>query len=554
MRCREVLPLLFLLLLFCGTSALQAQHNYRIGASTVSIEPDSAVFSLALAGYGAPRDGRFSITWKPAAGSHETNALAARMKADGMKKTAAMKEPPAGLEGVIISTVDHGDMRYALYRDNTLWRRKQAIPAARWVKIGCYNGQTYTIHVKHIAVHEGRLYALAEDGKLYIAEHSSDGNLSVRALAIGRGGETAVIVSADLCGIDYSLAVQVKEAIFRERGIPPAAVLINSSHTHFAPSMQKYPAFGHGQLPDSAYLNNIVKKGLISCIENALDDMSSAALYFGRGATAIGHNRTSPNRETPYDQSLDILKIERKKKTAGILFLTGCHPVFRNAGKEGYTISANYPGVTRQILENKTGIKNTLFIQGCAGDINPVSDDHAVTGRELAGDVLDILDRKMNSVLGDISYALDTILFPVKPWPEEKIRQFRKANEGKEGDLAAERNVRWADLMLGYYREGNMPEHLPVYVQTLNIGNWKLVGLSREVVTEYGPAIRALWPDKMVSVAGYCNDVSSYLPRDWHIRSHIYEGDGSFFWYGQPAIFPLNVMDVVVSRIKALNK
>ena len=40
--------------------------------------------------------------------------------------------------------------------------------------------------------------------------------------------------------------------------------------------------------------------------------------------------------------------------------------------------------------------------------------------------------------------------------------------------------------MLKYYAEGSMPNTLPVYVHTINIGNWKLVGFSRETTTSYG--------------------------------------------------------------------
>ncbi|HYH57270.1 MAG TPA: hypothetical protein VD772_11700 [Anseongella sp.] len=549
MKYKFLLPLLFL----AGWQGAAAQSDYLAGTAAVSIEPDNAVFSLALAGYGAPRDGRFSIEWKPAGNSPR---LISKVRRKGVPKVRdKSRELTRGLTAELISMANDGNQLYALCSDNTLWRCKRGASERAWVKIGCYNGLTYAIQAKHIAVISDRLYAVADDGKLYIAEHSSDGGLSVRALAVRKGDETAVIVSADLCGIDYSLASEVREIVFSKRGIPPAAVLINSSHTHFAPVMQKYPAFGQGQLPDSVYLNTVVKKGLVSCIEKALDNMSNAALHFGRGATNIGHNRTSPNRETPYDQALDVVKIEKANGDPGsLLFLAGCHPVFRNAGREGYTISANYPGVARQALEAATGAENTLFIQGCAGDINPRDDDHSVTGKELAGDVLEVLDKEMTRINGTISYSMDTILFPVEPWPEEKIRQFRKENQGKEGDIGAEKNVRWADLMLRYHSDGNMPAHLPVYVQTINIGNWKLIGLSREVVTEYGPAIRAIWPDKIVSVAGYCNDVSSYLPHDWHIRSRTYEGDGSFFWYGQPAIFPEEVLEIITGRIKAANK
>ena len=99
-----------------------------------------------------------------------------------------------------------------------------------------------------------------------------------------------------------------------------------------------------------------------------------------------------------------------------------------------------------------------------------------------------------------------------------------------------------------------MPHHLPIYVQTLNIGNWKLIGLSHEAVTQYGMEIRKLWPDKHVSIAGYCNDVNSYLPAASHIKAQTYEGYNSFFWYSQPGFFPENILDTVVSTIKYNNR
>ena len=44
---------------------LYAQSDYNIGSASVSIEPDSTLFSVALSGYGFPAEGRFSIEWLP---------------------------------------------------------------------------------------------------------------------------------------------------------------------------------------------------------------------------------------------------------------------------------------------------------------------------------------------------------------------------------------------------------------------------------------------------------------------------------------------------------
>lgn len=108
--------------------------------------------------------------------------------------------------------------------------------------------------------------------------------------------------------------------------------------------------------------------------------------------------------------------------------------------------------------------------------------------------------------------------------------------------------------MLEQQRAGIMLKQMPVYVQTINIGNWKLVGLSRETVTVYSLGIKKLWPGKMVSVAGYCNDVSSYLPSSKHIKASTYQGNESFFSYGQPNTFPENVYEVIVNAIKTKNR
>jgi hypothetical protein len=131
--------------------------------------------------------------------------------------------------------------------------------------------------------------------------------------------------------------------------------------------------------------------------------------------------------------------------------------------------------------------------------------------------------------------------------------EFRNRNSGKEGDVYAEKNVRWADMMLQSYRANTLPASMPVYIQTINIGQWKLVGLSREAVTGYSIGIKKLWPGTLVSVAGYCNDVSSYLPTQRHIREGVYEGMDSFFWYGQPAVFPESVYDDILEKIKQQN-
>jgi hypothetical protein len=463
----------------------------------------------------------------------------------------------AGNAGNFISMTADKNHIYAVNSGDTLWSIKPMQKNMLWAEIGRNNGFTYTISIKHIAVLNNRLYAVGADDKIYIAEHNTNNNLTARALAIRSNNKTVVLVGLDVTGFSYALGVEVKAAIYKKYKIPAAAILINASHTHFAPVTQAWTTWADFyHVPDSIYLNKIVKKALIRSIEQALDHMSASELYFGRGEAAIGYNRRNNAAVTrPYDSTLDVIKIASpQEKIKSVLFLTACHPVFKNEGKESYTLSANYPGVAKKEVEEKTGSRDAIFIQGCAGDVNPKSNDHWETGEDLTAKVMKVLAGKMTKMDGDISYAIDQINIPVKPWTIDSIERFRKINETIKNDVYAEKNVRWADLMLGNYKKGMVANSLPLYIQTINIGNWKLVALSREVVNEYGPAIRKLWTQKTVTVAGYSNDVSSYLPISWHIEEKFYEGYDSFLWYGQPGIPDTDVLEWITNKIKKFNR
>lgn len=637
---RLVLSVFFI----CFQLVSAAQNDFMTGSSRESIEPGNAIVSAALAGYGVPREGRFSLTWKEIDQEYRLKAIAAykdkifAVTGDNELLSGTVQdeeisweltgEVPAisGLtvmdnvlyvinsqgrllhgepgkdkislkrlrqsdrlsavvsydktlyavnrEGIllagkpgrnsiewnrrgpakdIISLTADDRMLYALNKGDTIFSVKPYMHEKAWTVIGRNNGFTFTEHLKSIAVVNGVIFGLNRDGRLLRGSHNTNKDLAVNTLAIKNDNKTVVISGVDVCGFDASFVNEIKEHIYKTRDIPPAAILINASHTHFAPVTQSWAAWGEFyHVPDTNYLNNVVKKGIIKSIEGALDNMAPASLYFGRGATSIGINRRNTAAvKRPYDNTLDVIKIVNSNdRIASVLFSAGCHPVFRNEGAESFTIGANYPAVARKQVNAMVETSHSLFLQGCAGDINPRESDYRRTGTELGSDVASVLNAAMQPLKSEISFELDTVKIPVDPWPVEKIKAFRAQNITKKGDVEAEKNVRWADLMLERYENNTLSNVLPVYVQTINIGRWKLVGLSREAVTEYGPAIRKLFPDKLVTVAGYCNDVSSYLPAKWHIETGVYEGFGSFFWYGQPGIPPKDVLTRIVDHIK----
>lgn len=470
--------------------------------------------------------------------------------ADLSKKNLEWKKSES-LSGIISLAANNGKL-YAVTSEGGIYKCEPSGGNTKWLMMAYRNGETIKEDINHITVMNDRLYGISRSNTLYLGGHRSEGNLSCRAMAIKNGDNTVIIINIDVCGLDDEFTGVIKDEIFRKTGVPGSAVLINSSHTHFAPVSQNWLTWQEAnQRPDSIYLNHTIRNGLISSVEEAIGSMEPAELYFGRGKTDIGYNRSLKDHPELYDSAVDVIKVVYTGKSIeSYLFMTACHPVFSTTGTLHYTISANYPGVARQLIERRTGTANSLFLQGTAGDINPRDNGENISGEKLANEVIAVLKRPMEKISGSISFFLDTINIPITPWTKDEIIAYKEANITKPGDVYAEKNVKWSDLMLKYCDEGTMPSSLPVYVQTFNIGTWKLIGFSREATTEYGFGVKNMWPGKLVSVAGYTNDVSSYLPTRKHIEAKNYEGLDSFFWYGAPAVFPLDVYDIIMSDIK----
>jgi hypothetical protein len=627
-----------------------SQSTYLVGTAQESIEPDPSLISLHMAGYGLPREGRFTLhwinqgpvpvaaalgaandrlylvsngdlvsvnssenksTWEKAGKAENIRSIAgfnsklyavdnngALLETDlkgvaGWKKIGSINNSitcltaannklyaasPDGslwsselsgnsiewkkLESVsnsiplIISIAANGRRLYALTNDDVIYQCEPGKKDSKWLKIAYKNGVTIKEDIKHIAIVSGRIFGVSRENILYRGEHRSDGNLSARAISIKSNEKTVVILNIDLCGLNDDFTGPLKQEIYLNYHLPASAVFINFTHTHFAPVTQDLLTWQEpSQRPDSIYLYSTVKEGILKAIGNSLKAMAPAELFFGRGAADLGYNRSLKDHPELYDNAVDVIKVDyTEKKTGSYLFLADCHPVFSTAGTLHYTPSANYPGVARKLVEERTGTSNSVFLQGTTGDIDPIDNGEYITGEKLANEVIAVLRRPMIKINGPLSFYLDTINIPVSPWPKDEITAFRAENIDKTGDVYAEKNVKWCDLMFKYYNEGTMPTSMPVYINTINIGNWKLVGFSREATTGYGLSVKNFWPDKLISVAGYTNDVSSYLPTHMHIEQGVYEGKDSYFWDGMPNSFPENVDDTILNIIKSLER
>jgi len=177
-------------------------------------------------------------------------------------------------------------------------------------------------------------------------------DLYVKALAIRDAqGQTGVILGSDLIAVTANWRGPVLEQVKERFGLGTEQVLINCSHTHCGPVIDKtfYPEW------DPAYTADLVAK-TVAVIGKALDDLEESSVSVGRGLCSLSVNRRRPLPDDPahvdpallpnpqglVDHDVDVLKVQRKDGSVkAVVFLYACHPTTMGATCSGVTTRAS---------------------------------------------------------------------------------------------------------------------------------------------------------------------------------------------------------------------
>lgn len=231
--------------------------------------------------------------------------------------------------------------------------------------------------------------------------------VSARVLVLKSGGKQVAMVAMDLCIFN---SPWLHDAV-ADHGIDH--LLLMNTHTHAGPSMRQddFPS-------EDQPWRKTVEERLLAGIKRAQENSFPAYFSVRDGDIQLGYNRLvdhgrfaetyfeNPHR-IPYgsvDPTVGVIQIcDESSAVRAVLVHYACHPVV--LGPRNRKISADYPGVMRNIVEESVGNDATcFFIQGGAGDINPLfmargddrEGDFEVVermGRLLADEVLDVLQQ-----------------------------------------------------------------------------------------------------------------------------------------------------------------
>ena len=204
--------------------------------------------------------------------------------------------------------------------------------------------------------------------------------LMAKALVLESGGSRMAIVTMDLGSM---VSNSLREKVASKLNIP--VLLLSASHTHSAPS---FLPFGSSPTKDPAapaYLAELEEK-IFSAVEQASRAMAPATLSVARGSLQLGYNRLLPRDEGrsralfdnlervpygPVDPEIVLLRVNAADGSPRALLVHyAAHAVV--LGPTNCKYSADYPGVMQTKVEQALPGTQVMFVQGGAGDINPI--------------------------------------------------------------------------------------------------------------------------------------------------------------------------------------
>jgi len=372
--------------------------------------------------------------------------------------------------------------------------------------------------------------------------------LFVRALYLEHGGERVLILAYDLCFFSREVADRYKGALGRALDLTPRQILINFSHTHAGASTGMW-SYSDYAMPDIHYLRDL-QAATLRAAEQACDAAREADLFTGvthtslplsrRKVDATGYASWLPAPEGPtYNQMPLALFKDDDGKPIALLFSVSCHP----STVGGHLISADYPGVACERLNEYLHADCSLFLQGVGGDTKArvIGDgeewrsgkfgDVDDAGEIVATEVIRALDAGLSPTPPALSCALDEMHWPLQPLPT-RDEFIRLRDNPQEFDLKR----LWAERMVQRLERGEeLPDRVSVLAHGVQIGEGtRLLGLEGEAVAEWGPMIADFYGDGVTFPMGYTDGTALYLPVTRMLPEQGYEVE-SYFEYGAPA-------------------
>jgi hypothetical protein len=260
--------------------------------------------------------------------------------------------------------------------------------------------------------------------------------LYVKALVLRNGATTAVIVTVDAVAlgeigrIGNEFLPNVRSQLQSQWNIKPSNVIINASHCHgvVCAEVDKLTV----QAVKEALRNLVpVNVGAGRGHENRIMENRRLKLKDGSEADVRHAYSLPPDEEVagigPVDPDIGLLRLDRKNgQPLAVVYNFACHPI-QGVPSGGNT--ADISGFAAKAIEESLGDgAMALFVQGCAGDINPAQykdvdnpRDAEVLGNMLGLSAMRALRKIQTKEIADLKIVNETLALPRATDMERRI-------------------------------------------------------------------------------------------------------------------------------------
>ena len=386
-------------------------------------------------------------------------------------------------------------------------------------------------------------------------------DLYAKALVLEDGeGNRAALVTLDLLGFPAQWTDGVAEEIGKATGLRREQVLFNASHTHSGPALGDvlevaYPMTDARRADVRAYTLGLAEK-LVGLVKAAVADMEICKVSAGSTEVPFAVNRRVPtvgghvigaNRLGPVDHRVPFLVVDTDRGAMkAVVFGYSCHNT--TLGAENYLFHGDYAGVAQAWLEARYPGALALFVNGASGDANPYPRGSLELVEEHGMQLAKALDCAVTGPLVPVSATLKTAF-------EREILKFQEPPTRAELEARLQEDdvyrKKHAQLLLRRLEEtGEISRDYPYPIQVFQLGDRvTLVALGGEVVGDYARRLRRETNDPDLWLAGYSNDVTSYIPSARVLSEGGYEPEESTIYYGQPAPFDPSIEERIVGKV-----
>ncbi len=362
--------------------------------------------------------------------------------------------------------------------------------------------------------------------------------LMLSCVAFSDGEHTALIMSADIFKIDGSGFEECAKFLGEELGIERKSILINATHSHFAPTIKAKSAWSQG-FCESA----------LAAAKQAIDDLAPAKAYVGKGYTdhltfvrryllANGTYKFNPNpkdnpvaHESESDNELRTIRFVRNGKKD---ILMANYQTHYHGGVEPDVITADWVGEFRKNAEKELNC-HFIYCSGSSGNLNFMS---AIPGevkhpslQEAAAELLraarEAIETETQVETGKVVSVTTLYKGTVLHDTEERIQQAREIKEASDPAEAAALVKKYGfvhRLEPGavLYR-ATLGETLDLHFFAVAFGDIAFTSVPFEQFDTNGQEVRAASPFKMTFTLSMTNESHNYVPSALACNHRSYE-------------------------------